>query len=118
MDYTILTNAGVDVKGGIERFVGNEDLFARMLKKFLDEPSYGRLVAAIADNDRKEALAASHTLKGLCGNLSLTRLFELFSEQVALIRDDEWDKAVGMMSDISKSYDEMTGAIRSWLTTL
>lgn len=118
MDYTILTNAGVDVKGAIERFVGNEDLFARMLKKFLDEPSYNKLVAAIADNDRKEALAASHTLKGLCGNLSLTRLFELFSEQVALIRADEWDKAVGMMPDISKSYDEMTGAIRSWLTTL
>ena len=118
MDFTLLTNAGVDVKGAIERFVGNEDLFARMLKKFLDEPCYGKLVAAIEDNDPKEALAASHTLKGLCGNLSLTHLFELFSEQVTLFRADEWDKAVGMMPEIGRSYDEMTGAIKNWLTTL
>ena len=33
MDCTVLIEAGVDVSGAIERFVGNEQLFARMLKK-------------------------------------------------------------------------------------
>lgn len=118
MDFTLLINAGVDVNSAIERFVGNEQLFAKMLKQFLDEPSYGKLCAAIADNDEKEALAASHTLKGLCGNLSLTRMFELFSQQVALIRANDWDKAVGMMPEISKGYEEMTAAIKNWLETV
>lgn len=118
MDFTLLTNAGVDVKSGLERFVGNEELYARMLKRFLEEPSYGRLVKAVQEQDKSEALAASHTLKGLCGNLSFMRLFELFSNQVALMRADEWEKAVGMMSDINESYDAMTEAIKEWLGTL
>lgn len=62
MDFTVLIEAGVDVSGAIERFVGNEQLFARMLKKFIDEPSYGKLCAAIEAKDEKEALEASHTL--------------------------------------------------------
>ncbi|MGN0701129.1 MAG: Hpt domain-containing protein [Oscillospiraceae bacterium] len=97
MDFTLLTNAGVDVNSAIERFVGNEGLYARMLKKFLDEPSYNNLVKAIAENNEGDALLASHTLKGLCGNLSLNGLFELFAQQVALFRANEWDKAAAMM---------------------
>lgn len=118
MDFTLLTNAGVDVKSALERFVGNETLYARMLKRFLEEPSYGKLVKAVFEQDKEEALSASHTLKGLCGNLSLMRLFELFSKQVALMRADEWDKAVDMMSDISESYDDVTDVIKKWLETL
>ncbi|MGN0687407.1 MAG: Hpt domain-containing protein [Oscillospiraceae bacterium] len=118
MDFTILTNAGIDVDSAIGRFVGNKDLYARMLRKFLEEQSYNNLVNAIAENNESDALAASHTLKGLCGNLSLTHLFELFSEQVTLMRASEWDKAVGMMPEISKSYEEITTAIKNWLETL
>lgn len=118
MDFNLLAASGVDVKGAIERFVGNEALYAKMLRKFLDEPSYNRLLEAISEKDEKEAVAASHTLKGLCGNLSLTHLFELFTEQVNLFRADEWDKAVGMIPEISKTYNEMTSVIKEWLETI
>lgn len=63
MDFTLLSESGVDVSGALDRFVGNEELFARMLKKFLDEPSYGRLQKAISEHDEDEAVSASHTLK-------------------------------------------------------
>ncbi|MGN1338991.1 MAG: Hpt domain-containing protein [Oscillospiraceae bacterium] len=118
MDFTLLTDSGVDVDSAIERFVGNENLYARMLKKFLEEPSYNRLVKAISDNDPEEAVSASHTLKGLCGNLSFTALFELFANQVNLFRADEWDKAVGLMPEISKKYKEMINVITTWLEKL
>lgn len=115
MDFTLLIDSGVDIDSAIERFVGNENLYARMLKKFLEESSYNRLVKAISDKDPDEAVSASHTLKGLCGNLSFTALFKLFENQVNLFRADEWDKAVGLMPEISEKYKEMTNVIKTWL---
>lgn len=56
------------------------------------------------DDKRELQKLTDEIIKGLCGNLSLTRLFELFAEQVALMRANEWNKAVGMMPEISKLY--------------
>lgn len=49
-----------------------------MLKKFLDDKTFANLVKAVSEGSGEAALAASHTLKGVCGNLSIERLFELF----------------------------------------
>lgn len=118
MDFTALVEAGVDVESAIERCLGNEELYAKLLTKFLDEPNYRKLLDAVSENNKADALAASHTLKGVCGNLSQTVLYELFSKQVSLIRGGEWEKAVAMMPEITKSYEEMTCAVSEWLKTI
>lgn len=115
MDFTILTNAGIDVEDANKRFSGNAALFGKMLQKFLADQSYNKLLEALGNNSPKDVLAASHTLKGLCGMLSFTRLHALFTEQVSLLRADEYEKAIGMMSEISMNYEKITGAIREWL---
>ncbi|MGN0578185.1 MAG: Hpt domain-containing protein [Ruminiclostridium sp.] len=115
MNFDLLINAGIDVESAVKRFMGNEALYAKMLRKFLDDRNYENLVEAISLDNKADALAASHTLKGLCGNLSMDGLFKLFTEQVVLFRAEKWDEACGMMTEITAEYNATTDAIRAWL---
>jgi len=114
MDFTFLKKAGITPENAIVRFMGDEGLYARMLEKFLDDRNYENLVAAVDEKDEKAALTYSHTLKGLCGNLSMDRLFELFSEQVTLFRADKDDEAYALMKDIHESYELAVKTIKEW----
>ena len=61
--------------------MGNEALYTKMLKKFLNDGTFASLTKAVSENDGKIALEASHTLKGICGNLSIDTLYELFQDK-------------------------------------
>ena len=107
-----LTAAGIDTASALERMMGNEALLERFLKRFLDDTNYEKLTQAIAAGDEEAALTAAHTLKGLCGNLSMTVLFDLFTRQVAAFRAGDWAGATAMMQEISAAYDQVTAAVR------
>ncbi len=74
-----LLRAGVNLDEALERFMGNEELLLRFLKKFTNDPSYQSLSKAMNEE-------AAHALKGVCGNLSISRLFELVCKEVELLR--------------------------------
>ena len=105
-----LTAADIDVDGALERFMNNEALLERFLRKFPADPNYEKLTAAFAAGDREEALTASHTLKGVCGNLSLTMLFSLLSRQVDLWAED-WDGAAALLAEIGPARKAVLEAI-------
>ena len=88
-------------------------LLERFLGKFPADPNHDRLAQAIAAGDREGALTAAHTMKGVCGNLSMTALFELLTRQVAAFRADDWDGAVAMMPELDRMYDGLCAAIAS-----
>lgn len=106
-----LMDAGIDVDSALGRFMNNEALLEKFLAKFPADPNHGRLVAAIAAGDREAALTAAHTMKGVCGNLSMPALFELLTRQVAAFRADDWDGAVAMMPELDRLYDGLCTAI-------
>lgn len=108
-----LKEAGIDVTAALERFMGNESLLERFLKKFLDDTNYEKLAEAIDAGQQEAALTASHTLKGISGNLSMTGLFSLLSEQVSAFRADDWDRAVELMPEITKTYETLSAAIKA-----
>ena len=107
-----LEAAGIDVQSAMERFMDNEMLLERFLKKFLDDPNYGKLKAAQAAGDREGAVTASHSLKGVCGNLSMTGLFDLLTRQVGLLRAEDWAGAMELMPGIDEAYEETCRVIR------
>ena len=113
MDWRMcLEEAGVDVAQALERMMGSEALLMRLLKKFLDDANYAKLQDAVARSDAEAALAASHTLKGVCGNLSMAALFDLLTRQVAAFRAGDWEGAVALLAEITPAYARVTGAIR------
>ena len=107
-----LERGGVDVAAALERMMGSEALLERLLGKFPEDASYAALSAALGQGDVDQAVAAAHTLKGICGNLSLTALFPLFTQQVAALRRGDLEEARALMGRIDPAYAAAVAAIR------
>ncbi len=108
-----LCSAGINVDSALERFMGNDNLLIKFLKKFAADENYEKLVKAVEQKDREAALAASHTLKGISGNLAMDRLFELCKTQVDLYRADKPDEADALISEITAEYGKITSVLAS-----
>ena len=117
MEFTYLTEAGINVESAMKRFMGNGALYRMMLEKFLSEESFQDLTEVVACGNGEKALERAHTLKGICGNLSMDWLYELFSEQVSLMRAGKWEEAYHMMPDITEKYENVVTGIKKWLDT-
>ncbi len=107
-----LSDAGIDVDNALERFMGNEALLDRFLNKFLADESYPQLTQAISNHDLAAAITASHSLKGVCGNLSMTQLYDLFTRQVAAFRAGDWETAVTLMDMIIPAFAKVCETIQ------
>lgn len=107
-----LEAAGIDIESALERMMGSEALLERMMGKFLDDPQYPALRAALEAGDVERAVSAAHTLKGVCGNLSMTELYGLFTRQVDALRAGDLPLARGIMAEIAPVYEQVTAAIR------
>lgn len=70
----MLARYGIDYAEAMERFCGNESLFARIAVKYLDDPHVDALEAAMASGDAAAAEREAHSLKGVAGNLSFAPL--------------------------------------------
>ncbi len=116
MDYNKLEEAGVDVATLKERLMNNEALINRFMVRFVENESYRDLKAAIKASDWGAACEAAHKLKGMCGNLSITELFRLFSQQVTLFRSGDIEKANLLMTEIEAKYEFTVNHIHNWLS--
>lgn len=108
----MLAAAGIDAEDALERFMGSEALLTRFLGRFLEDASMDALRGAVAVGDWDKALTASHTLKGMCGNLSMTVLYDLFTRQVALLRASDTAGAAALMPAIEAACRKAAAAIR------
>lgn len=106
-----LETAGIDVGQALERMMGSEALLERLLGKFPADQNFQKLCRALDCGDSEGAVSAAHTLKGICGNLSMTSLFELFTKQVEALRRGDLTEAGRLMEEIRPAYEEAVKAI-------
>ena len=109
-----LEMTGVDVRAGIERFMGNEGLYLKFTLRFLDDLNAQKLTDTFAEGDMDAALTAAHTLKGVCGNLSFQTLFNNASEITNLLREDKAEEAKAKLPELQKNYRELTEILREY----
>jgi len=81
-------SAGIEYQEGVGRFVGQAKLYETFLNKFLQDPNYEELKKALQARDCEAAFQASHTLKGVSGNLSLNSLFHAIIPLVDSLRGE------------------------------
>ena len=91
-----------------------EQSVQKFMYKFLDDKSFHLFEASMEYKDYEEALRAVHTLKGICQNLSFTRLFESSSLVTNALKENDWDKAIDMMPKLSEDYYETINVIRDF----
>lgn len=92
-------------------------LIERFIVKFLDDDSYANLCSAMKDGHREEAFRAAHTLKGVCGNLSIVRLYDAASELTELLRPQMDAIPAGanvLMEHVDAAYALATATIRQY----
>ena len=88
-----------------------EQSVQKFMYKFLDDKSFHLFEASMENKDYEEALRAVHTLKGICQNLSFTRLFESSSLMTKALKENDWNKADDMLPQLSMDYYEIINAI-------
>lgn len=91
-----------------------EQTVRKFVFKFLDDKSFSLFEASMVKKDYSEALRAVHTLKGICQNLSFTRLFESSSLVTNALKENDWNRAVNMMPKLSKDYYETINVIKDF----
>lgn len=91
-----------------------EETVQKFAFKFLDDKSFSLFESSIGSKDYEDALRAVHTLKGICQNLSFTRLFESSSLVTNALKGNDWSKAVDMMPKLSKDYYETINVIKDF----
>jgi two-component system sensor histidine kinase/response regulator len=68
---------GLDLPGGLKRLAGNKRLYRNLLVQFASKQAdlQSQMLAAIASGHPKVAEGIVHTIKGVAGNIGLTRIF-------------------------------------------
>ena len=74
-----------DYEGVLGR-MRKESLVEKFVLKFLNDPSMDALRQGIAAKDRETAFRAAHTIKGVCMNLAITKLFESSNKLTETLR--------------------------------
>jgi hypothetical protein len=106
-----LNDLGVDTDAALKRFMNNLGLYERMLKKFAGTAPGLEVLSYIDSGDIDTAIQNSHTLKGITGNLSLTPLYEAYTDVVALLRSGEIEKARSIQADILPTQEKIIQCI-------
>lgn len=94
----------------------SQKLVEKFARKFLDDPSYAELTAAMASGDHDAAFRAAHTLKGVAANLGFTKLLSSVSGLTELLRtpaDSIPAEAAPMVEAITRDYEATAAAIHA-----
>ena len=81
-----LRAAGADMNGAMDRLCGDEELYASSLAYFRSDPAFDALGAALDAGDCTAAFESAHALKGVAGNLGLTKCYQLCCALVEPLR--------------------------------
>lgn len=89
-----LKSLGADVEEGLDRVMGDQDLYNMMLGMFLGAVEEHAIAPEEFDaGDLDGLIKKVHTLKGVTGNLALTPLFDGYTETLVSLRAGEAEKA-------------------------
>ena len=92
----------------------SERLVEKFALKFLADPSYDTLTATMASQDYEEAFRAAHTIKGVCQNLSFTRLFTSASQLCEALRPGGPPQSPDLFTQVKTDYEATLSAIRTY----
>ena len=81
-----LKEYGADTGQGVERCMGNEAFYLRMVSLVAEDRNFEKLKAALGRQDLDAGFDAAHALKGVLANLALLPVLEPVSEITELLR--------------------------------
>ena len=105
---------GVDIDGGLKRLNGNETLYKRLLGSFLKTIKAHAVSADFDASDCTEAIEKTHAIKGTAGNLSITPIYEAYTEIVNLLRAGQPEEARAILAKVLPVQEEIVSCIEKY----
>lgn len=105
---------GVNVEEAVERFMGNEGLYKRMLGTFPGMVEKTAVPVNFDELDYADIIEKTHALKGATGNLSLTPLYEAYTEIVAELRAENPQKAKEILNNMLPVQEQIIACINKY----
>ncbi|MDL2238451.1 Hpt domain-containing protein [Christensenellaceae bacterium OttesenSCG-928-K19] len=106
-------NEYIDLESALGRVWGDKDTLKLMLNLLLEGDEFDQLKNALEQQDYKTAEAYSHAIKGMAGNLSVDRLFEISTQL-----NDELKKGPPQAQTVQDYYDVADKTIEAVKETL
>lgn len=108
--YTALGGNFDEVLGRLR----SERMIQKFVLKFLNDGSFDNLCAAMKEGNTEEAFRAAHTIKGVCQNLSFTKLGQSSSELTEALRGGFSPEAEQLAEKVKSDYQQTVSAIREF----
>ena len=109
----MLLEAGIDFDGIATRIPLKEDFLLKMLRKYSNETSFADLEKAMGEKNYEDAFRHAHNLKGVTGNLEMTRLHQVTTDLVEKLRANSYDGVEEDFAEIKKAHERAVEAIES-----
>lgn len=112
--YTAMGSDYEDVFGRLR----SERLVQKFVLKFLDDECFSTLCRSLESGEQEEAFRAAHTIKGMCQNLSFTKLAASSSNITEALRSGDMAAAKGLLESVRGDYELTAEAIRAFKASL
>lgn len=101
-----------DYEDVLSRF-RNEALIKKFALKFLSDPTFAALCSSLEAKNHEEAFRAAHTLKGVCQNLSFTKLYKSSDKLTEALRHEQYEAVSNLMQAVETDYNQTISAIKT-----
>ncbi|MGN0312433.1 MAG: Hpt domain-containing protein [Lachnospiraceae bacterium] len=103
----------------VKQRISKEEIIEKFVLRFLTEPSYDNLCAALKEENYEEAFRAAHSLKGVSQNLGFERLSVSSGDMTEYLRDMDKakiddDRLMDLLDKVSLDYREVMDAVRRY----
>ena len=109
-----LKELGANVDEAMQRFMNNAALYEKMLKKLPNMMKGKQVMEAIETGNIDGVIEIAHTLKGVLGNLSITPLYEAYTDIVALLRQNDMEKAKSILENSFPVEEKVAACIEKY----
>ena len=96
------------------RRLRKDAMIEKFVFRFLEDQSFAVLCRAMQQKNREEAFRAAHTIKGVCQNLSFTKLQRSAENLTEALRTGWKDNAQLLFEQVEADYQQTAAAIASY----
>lgn len=107
-----LQSEGVNMECVMGRFMGNEALYIKFLKRFMEDESFQTMQEQFKKGNLEEAFKAAHTLKGLTANLGLDGIMVSVVPITEKLRAGSEDGVKELMEQVAREYEVVFGILQ------
>ena len=109
-----LRQLGVNVDEAVSRMMGKEEIYKKILGKFPAMLESAELKTDFDGNNYEPVIEKVHALKGATGNLSLTPLYDAYTQITNLLRAGDVETARELLIDIQPVQERIVACIRKY----